>query len=101
MPAEAYYAIAAFIAFLGILIPFFFWMDRKISLKVDQSVSEKQWAAISDIVKSLAQLQASNAVLDERSESLLREIASLRKDLHLNSRMENIENHIMKEHAHG
>lgn len=95
MPAEAYYAIAAFIAFLGILIPFFFWMDRKISLKVDQSVSEKQWQAISEINKCLAMLQAGNARMDERSESLLREITSLRRDLNLDSRMENIEQHIM------
>lgn len=101
MPAEVYYALGTFISCMGILLIIFFKLDSKISSKVEQSVSNKQWEAINEIVKTLASLQASNAVLDERSDSLLREIASLRKDLHLNSRMENIENFMMKEHAHG
>lgn len=94
MPAEVYYSIATLVACVGLILGLYFKIENKINSKVDQKVSDEQWRAINSIKNSLSELQAGNARMDERSESLLREIASLRKDLHLNARLENIEQHI-------
>ena len=95
MEPSVYYAIGTFIACLGLAVLTFFYLDRKINAKEDKTTTAEQWKAINSMKDSMAKLMAENAKLGERSESILREIASLRKDLRLDARMEHIESYII------